>query len=84
MEARDTKLHRYAVVRAWGQGGAVSENEQAITTLDVGATWQATRDLSLSLVGYNLTNQVRDLDADADYSYAEDGRRFWVKANYTF
>lgn len=69
---------------AWGQGGAVSENEQAITTLDVGATWQATRDLSLSLVGYNLTNQVRDLDADADYSYAEDGRRFWVKANYTF
>ena len=69
---------------AWGQGGAVSENEQAITTLDMGATWQATRDLSLSLVGYNLTNQVRDLDADADYSYAEDGRRFWVKANYTF
>ena len=69
---------------AWGQGGAVSQSEQAITTVDVGATWQATQDLSLSLVGYNLTNQVREQDVDSDYSYAEDGRRFWVKANYTF
>ncbi len=69
---------------AWGQGGAVSENTQAITTVDMGATWQATRELSLSLVGYNLTNKVREQDVDSDYSYAEDGRRFWVKANYTF
>lgn len=37
----------------------MSQSEQAITTVDVGATWQATQDLSLSLVGYNLTNQVR-------------------------
>ena len=69
---------------AWGQGGAVSENTQAITTVDMGATWQATRELSLSVVGYNLTNKVREQDVDSDYSYAEDGRRFWVKANYTF
>ena len=50
----------------------------------MGATWQATRDLTLSLVAYNLTDQVRDQDVDTDYSYAEDGRRFWVKANYQF
>ena len=69
---------------AWGQGGGVSQNERALTTLDVGTTWQATRDIKVSLVGYNLTNQVRKQDADSTYSYAEDGRRFWVKVGYQF
>lgn len=68
----------------WGKGGSVIENTQAITTVDIGTTWQATPELTLSLVGYNLTNKVREKEVDTDYSYAEDGRRFWVKANYTF
>lgn len=68
----------------WGKGGSVIENAEAMTTVDIGTTWQATPELTLSLVGYNLTNKVREKDLNSDYAYAEDGRRFWVKANYTF
>ncbi|MNJ44388.1 Colicin I receptor precursor [compost metagenome] len=69
---------------AWGKGGAVSESTQSFTTVDIGTTWRATPDLTFSLVGYNLTNKVREIDTDSAYSYAEDGRRFWLKANYQF
>lgn len=69
---------------AWGKGGAVNESIGSITTFDLGANWKVTKDVSLSAVAYNITDKVRDRDTGTAYSYAEDGRRFWLKLGYQF
>ncbi|WP_432786888.1 Colicin I receptor [Oligella sp. MSHR50489EDL] len=69
---------------AWGKGGAVSESVGSVTTLDLGANWRINKSFTVSAVVYNLTDNVRDRNTDAAYSYAEDGRRFWAKLAYQF
>ncbi|MBY6309541.1 TonB-dependent receptor domain-containing protein [Alcaligenes faecalis] len=69
---------------SWGQGGAVSESMGTIATVDLGASWRARKDLSLSAAVYNLTDRRRDSGTSGAYSYAEDGRRFWLQAEYRF
>lgn len=69
---------------AWGQGGAVSESVGSVATLDLGTAWSPRRDVTVNVVAYNITNNVRPRNTSSAYSYAEDGRRLWVKAAYRF
>ena len=69
---------------AWGQGGAVTESVGSVATLDLGTAWSPRKDLTVNVVAYNLTNNVRPRNTSSAYSYAEDGRRLWVKLGYRF
>ena len=69
---------------AWGSGGAVTESVGAVATLDIGTAWSPRKDLTVNVVAYNLTNNVRPRNTSSAYSYAEDGRRLWVKMAYRF
>lgn len=69
---------------SWGSGGAVSESVGSVTTLDLGTAWSPRKDLTVNVVAYNLTNNVRPRNTSSAYSYAEDGRRLWVKMAYRF
>lgn len=66
----------------FGQGGDLDENEDTTLTTDIGITWEAYENLKLSAVIYNLFNDKRD--TGDTYSYAQDGRRLWLKVAYTF
>ena len=69
---------------SWGSGGAVSESVGSVATLDLGTAWSPRKDLTVNVVAYNLTNNVRPRNTSSAYSYAEDGRRLWVKMAYRF
>ena len=66
----------------FGQGGTLDKNEDTTLTTDLGVTWEAYDGLKLSAVIYNLFNDTRD--TGDSYSYAQDGRRLWLKAAYSF
>ena len=68
----------------WGTGGAVTESVGSVATLDLGTAWLPRKDLTVNVVVYNLTDNVRPRDTSSAYSYAEDGRRLWVKLAYRF
>ncbi len=69
---------------SWGSGGGVTESVGAVATLDLGTAWSPRKDVTVNVVAYNLTNNVRQRNTNTAYSYAEDGRRLWVKMAYRF
>ncbi len=67
----------------FGQGGELNKNEDTTLTTDIGFTWEMYKNLKLSGTVYNLFNDTRS-NSDADYTYPDSGRRYWLKLAYTF
>lgn len=74
----------YLAARYSGQQRAVSATSKTpggYTTWDVGGAWQATQNVKLRAGVLNLGD--KDLSRD-DYSYNEDGRRYFMAVDYRF
>ena len=74
----------YLAARYNGKQRAVSETSKTpggYTTWDLGGSWQATKDVKLRAGILNLGD--KDLSRD-DYSYNEDGRRYFMAVDYRF
>lgn len=66
-------------------GNKVSENDKKLFTVDLGASWEVNKNLSLNLTAYNIFDNIRYDEGMADdgnyYWYPEEGRRFWFKVS---
>ena len=60
---------------------ATSKTPGGYTTWDIGGAWQATKDVKLRAGVLNVGD--KDLNRD-DYSYNEDGRRYFMAVDYRF
>lgn len=73
---------------SFGQGNSVRYQPESLTTIDLGASWQANPSLTFSAVLYNVFDETRyDPDRVGEaglYQYPEDGRRFWLSMRTTF
>ena len=69
----------------FGPGNKVSENDKKLFTVDLGASWEVNKNLSLNLTAYNIFDNIRYDEGMADdgnyYWYPEEGRRFWFKVS---
>ena len=60
---------------------ATAKTPGGYTTWDIGGSWQATKDVKLRAGVLNVGD--KDLNRD-DYSYNEDGRRYFMAVDYRF
>ncbi|MDO5046186.1 TonB-dependent receptor domain-containing protein [Campylobacter sp.] len=69
----------------FGPGNKVSENSKKLFTMDIGASWEVSKNLALNFTAYNIFDNVRYNESLADdgnyYWYPEEGRRFWFKVS---
>ncbi|WHP32895.1 catecholate siderophore receptor CirA [Trabulsiella odontotermitis] len=74
----------YVAANYTGQQRAVSATSKTpggYTTWDIGGAWQATKDIKLRAGVLNVGD--KDLQRD-DYSYNEEGRRYFMAVDYRF